>query len=134
MSNHTPGPWSVMWQNLRERNFGGGVKHWEVPVQVGERGNGGNVIAIVYIGGVGATDGGKDAVSANARLIQASPDLLEACIALQSEAKARGCGLRIADEAIAKATNKIRCDRCDGNGIQENPIGKCEQCNGSGNM
>ena len=40
---------------------------------------------------------------ANARLIAAAPDLLEACKALQMEAAARGCGLRIADEAIAKA-------------------------------
>lgn len=30
-------------------------------------------------------------------------ELLEACKALQMEARARGCGLRIADEAIAKA-------------------------------
>lgn len=33
----------------------------------------------------------------------AAPALLEACIALQMEAAARGCGLRIADEAIAQA-------------------------------
>ena len=40
---------------------------------------------------------------ANARLIAASPCLLEACIALQAEARARGCGLKIADDAIASA-------------------------------
>ena len=40
---------------------------------------------------------------ANARLIAAAPDLYAACLALQMEAHARGCGLRIADEAIAKA-------------------------------
>ena len=46
-----------------------------------------------------------DAISeANARLIAAAPDLLAACKVLQAEAAARGCGLRIADEAIAKAT------------------------------
>lgn len=41
---------------------------------------------------------------ANVALISAAPNLLEACIALQAEASARGCGLKIADEAIAKAT------------------------------
>jgi hypothetical protein len=41
--------------------------------------------------------------AANGRLIAAAPELLEACIALQMEAAARGFGLRIADEAIAKA-------------------------------
>lgn len=40
---------------------------------------------------------------ANAQLIAAAPELLEACKALQMEAAARGCGLRIADEAILKA-------------------------------
>lgn len=30
-------------------------------------------------------------------------ELYEACVALQSEAAARGCGLRIADEAIEKS-------------------------------
>lgn len=41
---------------------------------------------------------------ANAKLIAAAPELLEACIAMQMEAAARGCGLKIADDAIAKAT------------------------------
>lgn len=40
------------------------------------------------------------------RLAEASEDLLTACIALQTEAKSRGFGLRIADEAIAKATEE----------------------------
>lgn len=43
---------------------------------------------------------------ANARLIAAAPDPLAACKALQAEAAARGCGLRIADEAIAKAEGR----------------------------
>lgn len=43
---------------------------------------------------------------ANARLIAAAPDLLAACKALQMEAAARHCGLRIADEAIAKAEGR----------------------------
>lgn len=42
---------------------------------------------------------------ANCRLASAAPELLEACKALQMEAKARNCGLKIADDAIAKAEN-----------------------------
>lgn len=34
--------------------------------------------------------------------------LLEACKALQMEARARHCGLRIADEAIAKTEQRLR--------------------------
>lgn len=45
---------------------------------------------------------------ANIRLMAASPDLYAACVALQMEAAARGCGLRIADEAIAKANGESR--------------------------
>lgn len=40
---------------------------------------------------------------ANANLIATATELLEACIALQMEAAARGCGLKIADDAISKA-------------------------------
>lgn len=47
----------------------------------------------------------KDRVS-NANLIAAAPDLLEACKALQMEAAARNCGLKIADDAIAKAEGR----------------------------
>lgn len=46
-------------------------------------------------------------MKANARLIAAAPDLLQACIALQMEARARKCGLRIADEAIARALETV---------------------------
>jgi hypothetical protein len=49
---------------------------------------------------------GDEQTTANAQLIAAAPDLLAACKALQAEAAARGCGLRIADEAIAKAEGK----------------------------
>ena len=38
------------------------------------------------------------------RRAECFPDLLEACIALQMEARAQNCGLMIADEAITKAT------------------------------
>lgn len=37
------------------------------------------------------------------QLRELNAELLEACKALQMEARARNCGLRIADEAIAKA-------------------------------
>lgn len=45
----------------------------------------------------------SEEAQANCRLFAAAPDLLAACKALQMEAAARGCGLRIADEAIQKA-------------------------------
>jgi len=37
------------------------------------------------------------------QLCKLTAELLAACKALQMEARARNCGLRIADEAIAKA-------------------------------
>lgn len=48
---------------------------------------------------------------ANARLTAAAPELYAACVALQMEAAARGCGLRIADEAIAKALGQSALDQ-----------------------
>jgi hypothetical protein len=78
MSAHTEGPWSVMWQNSRRRDFGGGISHWQVPVCVGERSRQGNVIAIVHAGGPAATKSDQETVEANARLIAAAPDMLAA--------------------------------------------------------
>lgn len=78
----TPGPWSIMEQNVRAHNYAG-HEMWEAPVQVGDpRVNGigaGNVLATVCMGGNGATSAAKDVVLANALLIAAAPDLLEAC-------------------------------------------------------
>ena len=74
---HTPGPW-------------GRVDRANYAEIVPADGSSAPVIAMV-----GRAD--------DANLIAAAPELLEACIALQREARTRNCGLRIADEAIAKA-------------------------------
>ena len=82
MSKHTPGPWSVMFQNSRAMDSDPNYQWWQVPVQVGAPGgvNGGpgNVIAMVSMGGPGAMISDKEHVEANARLIAAAPDLLAA--------------------------------------------------------
>jgi hypothetical protein len=108
MSDHTPGPWNFtiftkpdgapietpldVAEALAHSAIVSGLGElWGVSIDV-ESG----VLVICYTGN-GPTS------KANARLIAAAPDLLEACVALQSEAAARGCGLRIADEAIEKA-------------------------------
>lgn len=83
-TKHTPGPWSPMWQNSRELQYGGGIRHWEIPVAVGEWPKGGNSICTVHMGGPGATISNKEAVEANARLIASAPDLL-ACALAQEE-------------------------------------------------
>lgn len=73
----TPGPWSVMWQNSRARDYGD-WKSWETPVQVGSRANAGNVICTVTMGGPGAGQSDRVTVEANARLVAASPEIYEA--------------------------------------------------------
>jgi hypothetical protein len=89
MSNFTPGPWAwdepSNWYRLSARIYHENAGAFEP-------------IAQVQLSGWPRKVG-----LANTRLIAAAPDLLAACIALQAEAAARGCGLRIADEAIAKA-------------------------------
>lgn len=40
-------------------------------------------------------------------LTRAAPMLLKACIVLQAEARARNCGLRIADDAVLLATSPL---------------------------
>jgi hypothetical protein len=114
MSQHTPGPWSMMLQNSRPKEYGGGITFWEVPVQVGRGKNAGNVLALVCMGGPAATQSTKESVEANARLIAAAPDLLEALRAYHylptvsvNGADLDGCrreAERLAEAAIAKAT------------------------------
>ncbi|WP_312784637.1 hypothetical protein [Brevundimonas sp.] len=73
-----------MFQNSRERRYSCRQQpFWETPVQVGEGATAGNAICIVYMGGPGATGSTQEAVEANARLIAAAPDLLEALEAHQ---------------------------------------------------
>lgn len=79
MSKHTPGPWEV----ITSRDV------WSSVVAP--------CVALI------CSDVENDG---DAQLIAAAPDLLAACVALQMEAAARGCGLRIADEAIRKATGE----------------------------
>ena len=83
MTDHTPGPW-FLDDELPSNPY-------SVLARVG-----GEKIPISS-----PSDPGD--ARADARLIAAAPELLAECIALQMEAAARGCGLRIADEAIAKA-------------------------------
>lgn len=68
---HTPGPWSVGTPRTK-----GARNEWpEVPVHVGDFSNRGNCLALVYMGGDGATSTESGKVLANAHLIAASPDL-----------------------------------------------------------
>lgn len=87
-ATHTPGPWEYPTYE--------GSSSCTIPVVakgVPKPNLNGNTVAMVLR-------------PADARLIAAAPDLLAACIALQSEASDRGCGLRIADAAIAKAIGR----------------------------
>ena len=94
MSKHTPGPWEYLLTT--EEIIGGGQIICKIDTsRFGKRGYLESYPAeAVHI---------VDEFEATAILIAAAPELLEACKALQMEAKARGCGLLIADEAIAKA-------------------------------
>lgn len=74
MGRHTPAPWSVGVP----RGVGKRQEWPEVPVHVGEFSNRGNCIALVYMGGDGATLSTSEAVLANATLIAAAPAMYEA--------------------------------------------------------
>ena len=113
---HTPGPWTVghTRQSKTHPSIG---PFYETAVHVGDSTARGNCLAIAYMGGDGATDKDRDAVEANARLIAAAPDLLEAIQKLlwqhEQELKNEYCGSLLtqmlaqvdhARAAIAKAT------------------------------
>ena len=72
MTKHTPGPWRV--GRVRESYWNHTPMSVEVPVYFGD----GNTLALVYLGGPGALYANEESVLANARLIAAAPDLLEA--------------------------------------------------------
>lgn len=74
---HTSGPWSVGYSE-KKRYAASDSDWWEAAVHVGEGGSRGNCLALVCMGGPGATHADQDSVEANARLIAAAPQLLEA--------------------------------------------------------
>jgi hypothetical protein len=78
VAEHTPGPWSVghTRQSPTDPRIG---PFWETAIHVGESRNRGNALALACLGGKGATNGSREAVEANARLIAAAPELLAAC-------------------------------------------------------
>lgn len=76
MSAHTPGPWSFIERKPTHECYGKSAI--ECLIRVGEGPLAGNVLAIVGLGGKGATSYQLDDVRANANLIAAAPDLLAA--------------------------------------------------------
>lgn len=76
-SKHTPGPLSVCQarRQIVDPRLG---EWWEIPIAVGEGAAIGNTLAVVYMGGPGATRNDFESLKANARLFAAAPDLLAA--------------------------------------------------------
>lgn len=122
-TEHTPGPWYI------EENSFVVKKH------------AGQIITITA-----ALDGRIDNIerAANAKLIAAAPELLEACkLALWVMEKNEAQGMDYGVEkiqlqnAITKATNaQTPCVKCDGNGMVNEPNKPekhdCEFCEGTG--
>jgi hypothetical protein len=109
MTTHTPAPWCV--GRTEGRDYGGGMIRHETPVHIGPADKRGNVLAIVYQGGSGALWSAREAVEANARLIAAAPDLLEALRAIvfqacQGKVLERDACIGQARAAIAKAEGR----------------------------
>ena len=76
-SKHTPGPWTICQERRQivDPRLG---EWWEIPIAVGEGATIGNALAVVYMGGPGATRNDVESLKANARLFAAAPDLLAA--------------------------------------------------------
>lgn len=97
----TPGPWSVGY--IGKQNVDPILGDWyEAPIHVGKE-KPGNCLAIVYLGGDGATDFSREAVEANARLISAAPDMLEA---LEAMVSGKENFWILAKKAISKASGE----------------------------
>jgi hypothetical protein len=108
---HSPGPWCV--GHVRPQRVHPSLgPMWEAPIHVGTKDNPGNCHTIVSQGGPGALHSTQAAVEANARLIAAAPDLLEALRAMvknfRSYSECRGDDdvLDQALAAIAKAEGR----------------------------
>lgn len=76
---HTKGPWWIT--QTRKQYVDKRLGEWpEILIQPGEtEAKAGNVIATVVMGGPAGTKHDIESIKANARLISAAPDLLEAC-------------------------------------------------------
>lgn len=95
MEKHTPGPWTV--GDYSEANY---PRNWpEVAVHVGGPENRGNAIAIVYLGGGGATSTAREGILANARLIASAPKLLSELRMLANSAS----GFKWLDDRVSAA-------------------------------
>jgi hypothetical protein len=98
MDKHTPGPWKIDWYTCRE----GGKELWRVPRSIGPIYTDHNHWAGTYI------TGGE----ANARLIAAAPDLLDALRRVMRHIPADAGGCSLSDDmhraraAIARATEE----------------------------
>lgn len=163
-SRETTEPISVMKQNVREKVFGGGISFWEAPIQVCDNAgrNGGNVVAIVHLGGPAGTGMHRDAVvefaericacvnaciglepAAIPRLIEDAKNLVDQVDDLHRDPADREAIVNL-KESIVKVTREIRqqyeCGSCFGYGHfdedgepTENRNGrKCLDCRGTG--
>lgn len=106
MGNWTPGPWEV----VENPDSGGGDTAISNAASIYSECE--TYVADVYRGYVGSENVTAASQSANARLIAAAPELLEACQALLeattedgiTEAMLLGCAIEMAGNAVAKAT------------------------------
>jgi hypothetical protein len=103
---HTPGPWGFGTSNKKTYGMAPG-EWWETAIHVGDT-KPGNVLATAVMGGSGATRSDRESVEANARLIAAAPELLEAlkeCLPQIRWASIHGSRC---DELIAEVEAAIR--------------------------